>query len=280
MFTLLLINIIGFTTWMGFKNPGFMERMRFSAYAVKSRGELHRVISSALVHATWSEFIWLAVALFLFGRWVEDAGGAVGMYLIFAWGIIGGNLIAARLNRDDMFFSYFGMAAGVNSVIFAFVLLAPWRTIITFPIPLPLPAWVWAFLQLGLTAFGFRSCCDPARRVANLAGSAAGLLVAGMVFHEYARANLAWFAGLLAATILCIWLVQINRAGLPWGAVLRARISRDPRPRTPSKPSRKPAKPPPEDVDALLDKISASGLQSLTEEERARLRAYSEKQRR
>ena len=91
MFTILLINIIAFTTWMGFKNPGFMDRMRFSAYAVKSRGELHRVISSALVHANWTEFIWLALALFFFGRSVEGAGGAIGLYLIFAWGIIGGN---------------------------------------------------------------------------------------------------------------------------------------------------------------------------------------------
>ena len=164
--------------------------------------------------------------------------------------------------------------------IFAFVLLAPWSMILTFPIPLPLPAWVWAFLQLGLTAFGFRSCCEPARREANLAGSAAGLLVAGMVFHQYARANFAWFAGLLAATLLCLWLVRINRAGLPWGLVLRAQFSRSPRPRKQSKPSRKPAKPPPEDIDALLDKISASGLQSLTDEERSRLREYSEKQRR
>lgn len=280
MFTILLINIIAFTTWMGFKNPGFMDRMRFSAYAVKSRGELHRVISSALVHANWTEFIWLALALFFFGRSVEGAGGAIGLYLIFAWGIIGGNLIAARLNRDDMFFSYFGMAAGVNSVIFAFVLLAPWSMILTFPIPLPLPAWVWAFLQLGLTAFGFRSYTEPARRIANLAGSAAGLLVAGMIFHQYARANFAWFAGLLAATLLCLWLVIINRAGLPWGLVLRAQFSRSPRPRKQPKPSRKPSKPPPEDIDALLDKISSSGLQSLTDEERSRLREYSEKQRR
>lgn len=280
MFTLVLITIHAFTTWMGFNHPTFRDQVRFSTYAIKGRAEFYRVATSSLVHASWMEFFWLAIGLLIFGGNIESAGGPFALFMIFEWGIVGGNLIASRLNREDLFFSNFGMGAGVNAVVFAFVMISPWSYIITFPIPLPLPAWLYALLFLGMSTFGFRSCCDPARRDATLAGTAAGLVVAALIFRDRVAANPLWFVILLSCTLLCLWLVRINRAGLPWGSVLRAQFSRSPRPRTPAKPSRKPSKPPPEDIDALLDKISASGIQSLTDGEREKLKAYSEKKRR
>jgi len=232
-----------------------------------SRGCLWQLLTFQFLHAGPLHLILNCVMLYLFGRPVEQAlGRAPFVRLYLASGAFGGLLQAACSWVFPGHFGWgpvLGASAGVFAVIAAFAALnwdQPITTLIAFIIPVTMPA---KYLILG----------EAIIAVFGLLGGANGI------------AHGAHLGGMLAALAYIQLVVKAQRDLLAW-----ARPQTPPRARelvrtsAPKRSSWKRQRQstadelPPADfisreVDPILDKISAHGIQSLTERERRVLEA-------
>lgn len=226
------------------------------------RGYVWQLVTFQFMHGgLWHLFVNLLI-LYMFGRVVEDTIGKrryVKFYLTA--GLFGGLLQMVFAFLIPKYFSgaVVGASAGVFGVVAAFAMMFPDRQLLLFfVIPIPARGLLWLFL--GLAIFGIIVPSNVAD-AAHLGG-----LLTGMAYVH-------WF---------------IHGQGLPF-SLPRFRFSAR-RPRefvAASAPKRgfwQRTKTAPEEdlpagefisreVDPILDKISAHGIQSLTERERRILEA-------
>ena len=200
------------------------------------------------------------IALFMFGGPVEDRFGSrsfIGFYLLCG---LGGALLSLLLTqgiaiRDPVV----GASGAIYGVLVAFAWHWPDAPIYMFPFPVPIPAkWLVTFtfaISLLLALPSFSGGHDGVAHLAHLGGIVAGFLYLKGQQLRLGRAER-----------------HVRRASEPSVLVTpvpRGRVSRG---RGGSAPQSKP-RPAPDDrahaeIDRVLDKISASGIESLTPAER------------
>jgi membrane associated rhomboid family serine protease len=272
--TLLLVNIAAFLLQLFL--PRFLPvsvASRFDDYFALSadglrQGYLWQLITFQFMHANWMHLFGNCLAIFVFGREVEEALGRKNfLTLYFSSGIIGGLLQAlagAVLGMHyERYYSFaapvVGASAGAFGLTAAYALLFPDRVLLLFLI-IPMRA-KYLLLLSGLATIWdliFPEHSVMGKGVADAAHL--GGMLTGIVFIRYAvHWHFQW--------------PQLNR-----------RRQRPPVRRLVKVPSQKSAiwgrtrdvveedLPPEEflskEVDPILDKISAQGIQSLTERER------------
>jgi len=243
-----------------------------------SHGYAWQLLTFQFMHAGWLHLLFNCLAIYMFGREVEEALGRKGfLMLYFSSGILGGLLqlgysrLLAWLMSQPQFLTtpVVGASAGAFGLIAAFAMLYPERPLMLllfFIIPVNMRA---KFLLLfeGIVA------------LVGLA-SVGSNLVGGNVAHA------AHLGGMLTGIIFI-------RYAIHWQWPQFQRAKRRPLQRLVKVPFEKPARwarsrsaevedlPPDEflarEVDPILDKISAQGIQSLTERERRILEAAREK---
>lgn len=214
-------------------------------------------ITYMFIHGGVLHLAFNMLMLFFFGPAVEDRMGASA----FAWYYLICGLGGAALSFAIALFTpvapFVGASGAVFGVALAFAMHWPDAPIFVFPIPVPIPAkWlviILATLDLALAVMGAN---DGVAHLAHLGGFLFGFL--------YLRGERLWRqpAGVRSEPRSLARALTAQRGG-------------DPR-RRPA--SRRPAhreEPRSAEVDRLLDKISASGIDSLTPEERRTLHELS-----
>jgi membrane associated rhomboid family serine protease len=280
--TIAIIIATSVCSWVGFRDPRFRERLIFAPIEILAGKQYYRMISSALLHADWGHLLLNMVSLFLFGRWIELVYGPIQLLAIYLAAIIGGSLLSLWLHRNYEYRAY-GASGGVCGLIFSFVFLFPGASIGVpllsgLPIPVSIPAWLYAVIFLLSSFFALKRNTDNIGHDAHLGGAIIGLLTAAALHPAMVRLSPKWFAGVTVLSIaLFVYLVK-NPMFLPM-ASFQPRVAW---PRFRKSKSRDQAvnRPDPMRVDAVLEKISRSGLESLTPEERRLLESVSARYRR
>ena len=77
-------------------------------------------------------------------------------------------------HRDDSNYRSLGASGAVSAVLFAFILIKPWSTILIFAFPVP--AIVFALVYLGYTIYMDRRQTDRINHSAHLWGAIYGML--------------------------------------------------------------------------------------------------------
>jgi membrane associated rhomboid family serine protease len=255
--------VLGLTV---FTSPVFLEAIRFDPQAPLTRP--WTILTSMFVHAGALHLAINLLFLYLFGPAVEaKLGGRRFLQLYLACGLgagIFGALLASFVSLPPLL----GASGSVLGVALAFALLWPDSEVTVFPIPVPLSA-------------------------ATLLGILVVLDILGAL--RFAEDGIAHFAHLGGLVTSYAWF-RLQRLHRP-DAAPAARPARHPVMATqllarqeehavvvPPPPARpEPALPARErdraELDRLLDKISAGGLESLTAEERRQLEVLAEKKR-
>jgi membrane associated rhomboid family serine protease len=221
------------------------------------RGYAWQLLSFQFIHAGLWHLLGNCLAIFWFGRSVEEAIGRKSFVtLYFVSGAIGGlvQALAMILLHQNSF--VLGASAGAFGVTAAYAILFPDSVIMWFMI-IPMPARFLLLLEAGIAIGGIAglSIFDP--RMAHAAHL--GGMICGVLFVRYA----------------VHWRFRWPQITRPHSRPLRRLVK---------VPSHKPsawgqnAAPQEDDlpaeeflskeVDPILDKISAHGIQSLTERER------------
>jgi len=184
---------------------------------------------------------------------------------------VGGNLLSLWLHRHHEYRAY-GASGGVCGVVFSYIALEPNGTMLAHFI-FPMPAWAYGILFLIGSYVAIRQGRDNVGHDAHIGGAALGLWITGALKPWAIQEHPFWFAILSSISIALFLYFYKNPLMLPMSS-FRFRLPRFKRqPRATAVPRRNEAR----EVDAVLEKISQSGIESLTAEERALLNQVSSK---
>lgn len=274
--TYLIIALTVWVSYLGFRSLALEEKYIFNPEYILAGKEFHRLVTSAFLHADWVHLFFNMYSLYAFGRWIESYYGRGEFLVIYFGSIVGGSLLSLYLHRHHVYRAY-GASGGVCGVIFAYMLLFPGSKLRMFYLPFGIPAWLYA---IGFIIYSFYGMKENNRgnvgHDAHLGGAILGLLIAAGLRPEAVRDNpRIFFIVFVPAVLLALYLWR-NPMFRPLAAIIRAPFA--------TKKSRLAALPKYKrenlEMDAILDKISKKGINSLTSEEKALLDQVSNKYRR
>jgi membrane associated rhomboid family serine protease len=256
MVTVLIINVVAFLAL------GIFERLSsfpLGAYLQLSledlrRGFIWQLFTFQICHANFLHLAFNCLAIFMFGRDVEDRLGRNTFFaLYFISGVVGG---LAQTLAGIVFGGIFaapvvGASAGAFGLTAAYSVLFPDRILLLFFI-IPLKARYLLLLSIALAVWGIAFPSDNVAHAAHLGGILGGFIMVRYAVHW----NISWprLGGRKKQPSRP--LVKVHSYGTGWGTSQGAAedsgstdfLSKE--------------------VDPILEKISAHGIQSLTDKER------------
>ena len=234
--------------------------------------QFERLLTSGFLHADWMHLGFNAYSFLAFGQTIEMIYGFKTLLLIYFSSILGGSLLSLFIHRHEEY-SALGASGGVCGVLFASIFLLPGGSIMLFPIPVSIPAFLFAIVFLVVSFIRMRKRADNIGHDAHLGGAIIGLLVAVALYPSLMTASPAMFAGVLLLSILILVatifdplqliekrLEEVTSRERPAGS---ERFRRYDEVRERNRKIK--------EIDRLLDKVAASGMQSLSKSERERL---------
>ena len=265
--------IIGVTvavSLLAFGNRDLEERCIFDPERILAGKEYYRLLTSGFLHADWRHLGLNMFSFYFFAPSLEIFLGYQKLLLIYFGAILGGNLLSLYLHRRHVYRAY-GASGGVCGIIFAHILLWPGSGSGMFFVPVSIPGWLYAPLFMLFSFQSMKAGRDHVGHDAHLGGAIIGLLIAAALEPQAVRYNPMVFCAVLIGGIALFAYLWVNPLMLDEG---------------PRMPWRRGAKPLPRykqeqlDVDRILEKVAASGVDSLDEKERELLAQVSGKYRR
>jgi membrane associated rhomboid family serine protease len=213
------------------------------------------------VHANFLHLAFNLLALFVFGPSVEERmGGGHFLAYYLLCGLGGAVLSFVLMQFRAILTPVVGASAAVYGVMLAFAWAWPDQPIYVFPLPEPIAAkWLVTFAVAISFVLALLPANDGVAHLAHLGGFATGFLYLKAASWRLSRAE-----------------HRVRRAAEPSVLVHPGRVARA---SDASKPRRIEREPTQTEIDRVLDKISARGIDSLTPAERRFLTEMSRKMR-
>ncbi len=231
-----------------FTSPWLVETFGFRPSLALERP--WTLLSYALLHGNFLHIFFNMLALFMFGPMVESHMGGRRFIRLYVISALGGAALSAALLPLAGDSLIIGASAAIFGVMLAFVLEWPDAPIYVFPLPVPVKAkWLLIFFAVANVLPVAFQMHDGVAHLAHVGGFAAAFLYlrGGALAHGLRRERPAAHD---TAVLVHPAAAQTGRGAGPFAAGRRA----DPKVL--------------DEVDRVLDKISAGGLESLTPEER------------
>ena len=261
---LIVANLVVFLLQMTiFVNPWFVATFGFAPLDALARP--WTFITYAFIHKNFLHLAFNLLALFVFGPPVEERmGGRPFLAYYGLCGLGGAALCFALAMTFQQIEPVVGASAAVYGVMLAFAWAWPNQPIYVFPFPEPIAAkWLVTFAVGISLVLALIPTSDKVAHLAHLGGFAAGFLYLKAADLRVARAER-----------------HLRRASEPsvlvHPAAGRAARGGEGSIKTRRPPDRNPAQ---AEIDRVLDKISARGIESLTPAERRFLTEMSRKMR-
>src|SRR5580704_6193627 len=159
--TISIIVITCLISIAGFSNPKIIDELIFWPPAITNHHQYYRFVTCGFIHANFMHLAFNMFTLYFFGRVMEVYYmGRLGLQHYYFFILYIGALIFSVLptylkQKNNYEYRSLGASGAVSAVLFAFILLDPWQTILVFFIPLP--AIIYAVLFLVYVAKGGRS---------------------------------------------------------------------------------------------------------------------------
>ena len=205
VFLIIAINVI--FSIQGFNSPQFTEKYIFHVGKIRSGKEYVRLITSGFLHANWAHLLFNMMTLFFFGGTLVSVLGPALFCVLYLVSLLGGNLLALYIKRDDAHYRALGASGAVSGVLYAFILPFPWDKIYLFFIPIGIPSWIFGILFIVISVYGMRSNVGNIGHEAHLGGAITGLFTMIILRPELFIQN--WEIGLaiLAPTLIFLYLI-------------------------------------------------------------------------
>ena len=181
--TLAIIVATSLVSWLGFNNEALRNALVLWPPAVTRKHEYHRFLGYGVVHADFMHLLFNMFTLYFFGRLMEGFYaqylGAMGFLWFYLSALVVSALPSYLKHRDDPDYVTLGASGAVSAVLFAFILLRPWETLLVYFVPVP--AIIFAALYTGYSVYMNHRQADRVNHSAHLAGAAYGVLFTVML---------------------------------------------------------------------------------------------------
>jgi membrane associated rhomboid family serine protease len=271
--TLFLTLITVIFSYQGLQNKTFFDKYAFNIDGVLKYKEYYRLISSGFLHGSWWHLLFNLYTFFSFGETLETVIGGTNFLFIYFVSLIGGNILSLYIHRFDSQYSAIGASGAVCGIIFASIVIFPDMEIGMFLLPFSLTSWMYGLLFVLISIYGIKSRMSNIGHDAHLGGALLGMLVAIGLYPESLQANYLPIVLVVTPTLAFIFLI-IKRPDYLFIEKFTFN-QKDYKNIDDEYNERKIARQ--HEIDAILEKISAKGFDSLSEREREALERFSEK---
>jgi membrane associated rhomboid family serine protease len=246
-------------------DPAFLKALGFSPFLAWKQP--WTFVTYMFLHAGLLHLVFNMLMLYIFGPSVEDRMGGRRFFLYYLLCGIGGAASSFLLMQAMQVNIILGASGAVMGVAVAFAWYWPNHPVFVFPLPDPIPAkWLVTFL-VGLDLIlAWLGASDGIAHLAHLGGVGTALIFLKAQDWQLSRAE----SRLRDGTESSVLVTPAARTGRnastpPSASRSRGRADSDPRASA--------------EIDRVLDKISASGVESLTPAERKFLTEISRRMR-
>lgn len=182
--TLIIVLITALVSFAAFNNAELKARLIMNAYLVHHRRQWYRVISHGFIHADWMHLIFNMVALFSFGRMVENyykyyfdtARGTFYFIVLYLGALLIASIPDLTKHKDHHWYNSLGASGAVSAIVFAAIVFNPWLGITIFPIPISIPGIVFGPLFLLFSHYMAKRAGDNIGHEAHFYGAVTGVI--------------------------------------------------------------------------------------------------------
>jgi membrane associated rhomboid family serine protease len=265
--SILIIAATGYVSYKGFKSSNFYASLEFEVEKILLYRDYKRLITSGFVHVNWQHLIFNMITLLFFGFQLEAAFGSLLFLALYFASLIGGNLLALLIHKNNPGYASVGSSGAINGVLFASIARFPGLNIFF------LPGWVFGLAFILYSIYGIRSRKDNIGHESHLGGALVGMMMA-IMFHPASLTEntipiVLMFLPTVAFMIIIITKPQLLMVDNYW-FTHKYNYTIDDRYNAKKKNSQ-------QEVDRILDKINQQGIKSLSRKERESLEEYSRK---
>ncbi len=267
--------IIAFTvywSYRGFTNLRFADLYMFNPVHILRDKQYHRLISSGFLHANWVHLFFNMVSLYSSGVIIELFIGLGEFLLIYLGSIVGGNLLSLYLHRYHDYRAL-GASGGVCGIIFASIFLFPGGRVFF------LPSWLFAILFILVSFFGMRNQWGRIGHDAHLGGAIIGLLITTILYPSIVVRSPVLYVVIMGISAALFFYLYKDPRHLPISLLFSRAYWQSMWLDAQARRRAKQEKLDNETLNRLLDKISRSGMESLTASEKRQLEAISKRMR-
>jgi membrane associated rhomboid family serine protease len=259
-------------SWQAFSNSDLFNRFKFRVGSILQGKEYVRMVSSAFLHGNMTHLLVNMIALYSFGIAMSYSISTMQFILLYALSLFAGNGLALFFNRYNYNYSAVGASGAVSGVVFASVLFYPDGKVLLFFI-LPLKTWMFGILYLLYSVYGMNRQNDNIGHEAHLGGAVAGVLLA-LAFEPSLALENWWLTAALLLIPLLILFIKPKGANQGYQfTVLNDDVKRTKRSVEDLYYNKEFEQE--KELNALLEKVSEYGIDSLSSKERKRLEELS-----
>ncbi len=180
--TTIIIIITVIASLYAWNKPHILQRWIFNPYAVNTRQEYFRFITSGFIHQDYMHLFFNMFTLYFFGNQIEQIYaylmGEIGLVIYVAMyllAIIVSDISTYLKHRHDPGYNSLGASGGVSAVIFSFILFDPTSNLYLFAL-IPIPGFILGALFLIYSFQRSKQTGDRINHDAHLYGALFGIL--------------------------------------------------------------------------------------------------------
>ena len=155
--TLFIIIITVVVSLLAWQSPQLMQRLIFYPPAVQ-RGQVDRFVTYGFIHADGMHLFFNMFTLYSFGQAVQGLFmsklGSLGFVLFYLAALVVAIMPTYLKQKNNPRYSSLGASGGVSAVIFSYILMNPWSTLLLFVIPVPAIVFAVAYVAYSVWADG------------------------------------------------------------------------------------------------------------------------------
>lgn len=172
------------------QKPGLLNGLMMNPYAITSRGQYYRLITSGFVHRDHMHLILNMFSFYFFGRQLEyifkeifGSLGSVHFLAIYLLGIVVSDIPTVLKHRRNEHYNSLGASGAVSAVVFACILFLPLQKICLYGV-LCFPGVVLGLAYLAYSFYSSKKSRDGINHDAHLYGALFGMIYC-LVFYPY-----------------------------------------------------------------------------------------------
>jgi membrane associated rhomboid family serine protease len=283
--SLVMANVI--LTFIGLTNRFYFEKLKFKIRPILMYNDVKRILLSGFLHTNWRHLAWNVFGMIIFIGLLKSQIGGMDLLIIYFSSMLGANVLALYVYRKYGDYSAVGATGAVYALIFSSVALAPGLELEILIMPISVPTWFFGLIFVFVSIYLIRSMRDNIGHELHVAAGLIGVIVAIYLRPHVLSENFKPIIKVLLGGFALMYFISTQpkiifvhnyffkkkelyrKMGEKYKAI-KDYINFE----EPIKQKIKQERPD-SDINRILDKIYAQGIESLTQEEKDILDQFS-----